>query len=70
MVHLELKKISIVGNNGIKVLDYDWIRTFKEPRITEEEIDEMLKVYEDVDKIMKVKTIEIQTKLGWALIED
>ena len=65
-----IKKFSLVGCNGIKVLDYDLIRTFKEPRVTEEEIDEMIKVYEDVDKIMKAKTIEIQTKLGWSLIED
>ena len=65
-----VKKITLVGCNGIRVLDKDWCHDFREPRITEEEIDEMLKVYEDVDKIMKAKTIEIQTKLGWTLIED
>ena len=65
-----IEKISLVGCNGIRILDEDWCRTFHEPRISEEEIDEMLKVYEDVDKIMKAKTIEIQNKLGWELIKD
>ena len=62
-----IKKIDLVVSNGLKVLDYEWRRTFHHYPITEEEIDKMLKVYEDYDKLAKAKTKEIQDNLGWEL---
>lgn len=65
-----IKKIDLVASNGLSVLDSEWRRTFHHSPITEEEIDKMLKVYEDYDKFAKAKTKEIQDNLGWEVYEN
>lgn len=65
-----IKKIDMIASNGVKVLDSDWRRTFHCSLITKEEIDEMIKVYEDFDRIAKAKIKEIQINLGWEVYED
>lgn len=65
-----IKKIALVACNGISILDKKWMTTFHHSPITEKEINKMIEVYEDVDKIMKEKTLEIQNKLGWEIIKD
>lgn len=59
----------MVGSNGEKTLDDSWLSTFNHEKPTVEEIDKMLEIYEEVDKIMVSKTDEIQKRLGWKLIE-
>lgn len=58
----------MVGSNGEKTLDDKWLSTFNHEKPTVEEIDKMLEIYEEVDKIMVSKTDEIQKRLGWKLI--
>ena len=58
------------NKNGILSLYFEGSINSDNASVVEKEIDEMLKVYEDVDKIMKAKTVEIQNKLRWKLIED
>lgn len=60
-----IKKFGEVVGNGERVLDKNWRRTFNEPEITEADLDEMLKVYEEVDSLMKSKKAEIVDRLGW-----
>ena len=65
-----IRKFGITVGNGISVLDKDWVRTFNEVQITEDDIDKMLEVYEDIDSLMTAKTKEIQDRLGWEIFED
>ncbi len=65
-----IRKFGITVGNGIKILDKDWVRTFDEVQITEDDIDKMLEVYEEIDSLMTAKTKEIQDRLGWEIFMD
>ena len=65
-----IKLVDLVGCNGESVLDDSWLKTWHYTKPTEEEIDKILEVYQEVDTMMKAKTKEIQEKLGWEIYEE
>lgn len=63
-----IKKFEMVVGNGEKALDTDWCKIFNYEKVTEVELDEMLKFYGEVDKLMKSKKQEIIDRLGWEVL--
>lgn len=65
---LNLKVIGPTAWNGEKVLDepdYEFEKTFKTTKPTEQDLDNILKLYEEIEGLINSKVTEYTTKLGW-----
>lgn len=65
-----IEMFAIVGGNGEKTLDKEWCRITNHRMPLETELNKMLEVYEEVDRLMISKTDEIQKRLGWDLLKN
>lgn len=65
-----IEMFATVGWNGEKALDYGWCRKTNHRMPLETELDKMLEVYEEVDRLMISKADEIQKRLGWDLLKN
>ena len=61
---------AIVGWNGASALDKNWCESFHHRMPSENELDKMLEVYAEVDKLMTSKADEIRKRLDWELLKD
>lgn len=65
-----IEMFAIVGWNGASALDREWCKTFNHRMPSETELDKMLEVYSEVDKLMTSKADEIRKRLDWELLKD
>lgn len=59
-----------VGWNGDKAIDPQWCKTFKHREPSNTELDKMLEIYAEVDKLMTAKVDEIRKRLDWEILKD
>lgn len=65
-----IEMFAVVGWNGASALDKDWCESFQHRMPSENELDKMLEVYAEVDKLMTSKADEIRKRLDWELLKD
>lgn len=65
-----IEMFAVVGWNGASALDKDWCESFQHRMPSENELDKMLEVYAEVDKLMTSKADEIRKRLAWELLKD